>query len=361
MSVSVGGQCLRDLRDPLKRPQFASHLQRASRETPLHFYMAKGGQCCDAIALLIQRKLEKARRLNYTAIRRVRGGSMVLQLLGLAGATALILLANGAEKSRTGAPLADRLTARFAPLWRLVGSLISGLSPGSRSAFDPRKPVHRVAALLMILQVLLIILSLAIHGPAAGQDLLPSETAGAFISLFSLAGLNLALALLGVGWLTRRDSAAVRRRLGLRLPTRMDWLTGLVMAAALFVFANIATRIWAGAVSPQVFELQTGAARHIFKSFSNSLFLGLLFALVAAVSEEALYRGALQPVFGIALTSLFFTLIHAQYAFTPAALIVFVLSLGFAGLRARYSAASAIIAHASYNGLPFLLLALNGA
>ena len=171
----------------------------------------------------------------------------------------------------------------------------------------------------MILQAALIISSLAMRGPAAGQDLLPGGTTDAFARLFSLAGLNLALALLGVGWLTRRDPAAVLLRLGLRRPTRMDWLAGLVTAAALFVFANIATQIWAGAVPPEVFELQTAAARHIFNGLSDSLVLGLLFAVFAAASEELLYRGALQPVFGIALTSLFFTLIHTQYAFTPAA------------------------------------------
>ena len=119
--------------------------------------------------------------------------------------------------------------------------------------------------------------------------------------------------------------------------------------------------IWAGAVPADVFELQTRAARQIFESLSDSFFPGLLFALFAAAGEEVLYRGALQPVFGIALTSLFFTLIHVQYAFTPAALIVFGLSLAFAWLRARFSSTSAIIAHASYNGLPFLLFALNPA
>lgn len=286
---------------------------------------------------------------------------MLLQLLGIAGAAALILLANIAEKARADAPSAAVLTARFALLWRLIGALTARLSPGSRPTFDPRKPVHRLAALLMILQAALIISSLAIRGPAAGQVFLPGGTTDAFAHLFSLAGLNLALALLGVGWLTRRDLAAVLRRLGLRLPTRMDWLAGLVTAAALFVLANIATQIWAGAAPPEVFEWQTVAARHIFNGVSDSLVLGLLFVLFAAASEELLYRGALQGVFGIALTSLFFTLIHTQYAFTPAALIVFALSLAFAGLRARFSCTAAIIAHSGYNGLPFLLLALNPA
>ncbi len=286
---------------------------------------------------------------------------MLLQLLGMAGAAALILLANIAEKARAGAPSAAVLTARFAPPWRLIGALTARLSPGSRPTFDPGKPVHRLAALLMILQATLIISSLAMRGPAAGQDLLPGGTATALARLFALAGMNLALALLGVGWLTRRDLAAVLRRLGLRRPARMDWLAGLVTAAALFVLANIATEVWAGAVPPEVFELQTVAARHVFDRFSDSLVLGLLLVVFAAAGEELLYRGALQPVFGIALTSIFFTLIHVQYAFTPAALIVFALSLGFAGLRARFSATAAIIAHSGYNGLPFLLLALNPA
>ncbi len=34
MSVSVGGQCLRDLRDPLKRPKYEDYIQRTSRDMP---------------------------------------------------------------------------------------------------------------------------------------------------------------------------------------------------------------------------------------------------------------------------------------------------------------------------------------
>ena len=129
-------------------------------------------------------------------------------------------------------------------------------------------------------------------------------------------------------------------------------------AVLLYALAHAATAIWASAVSPVTFEAQTRTARFIFETLSGSLVASLLFACLTGISEEILYRGALQPVFGILLSSLFFTLIHVQYAFTPAALILFLVSLGFALLRKRYSTSAAIIAHASYNFLPFLLFAL---
>jgi membrane protease YdiL (CAAX protease family) len=72
-------------------------------------------------------------------------------------------------------------------------------------------------------------------------------------------------------------------------------------------------------------------------------------ALTAALSEEILFRGALQPVFGLPLTSVYFALVHMQYALTPAAVIIFVVALGLGWLRQRQSTSSAIIAHFVYN------------
>ena len=77
-------------------------------------------------------------------------------------------------------------------------------------------------------------------------------------------------------------------------------------------------------------------------------------AVIPAVSEEVFYRGALQPILGVMLSSLFFTITHTQYGLTPATLILFVVSLGFAWLRLRYHTSAAIFAHAVFNFLPYL-------
>jgi uncharacterized protein len=68
-----------------------------------------------------------------------------------------------------------------------------------------------------------------------------------------------------------------------------------------------------------------------------------------------LFRGALQPVFGLWITSIFFALLHTQYTLTPASLTIVVVALGLGWLRRRYSTAASIVAHFVYN---FVLLAL---
>ena len=104
-----------------------------------------------------------------------------------------------------------------------------------------------------------------------------------------------------------------------------------------------------------VFDSQTSTARLLFEIRKGSLPSGLLVAVLAAICEEILFRGALQPVFGLVISSLFFTALHLQYALTPAALILFVVALGFGLLRKHVSTTAAIIAHALYNILPILL------
>ena len=99
-------------------------------------------------------------------------------------------------------------------------------------------------------------------------------------------------------------------------------------------------------------------ARILFEAFEFVAAYGGLLAISVGIGEEILFRGALQPVFGIVITSLLFVALHTQYAFTPAAGILFVVSLGFGLLRARASTTAAIIAHAAYNGIPFVLAAL---
>jgi membrane protease YdiL (CAAX protease family) len=71
-------------------------------------------------------------------------------------------------------------------------------------------------------------------------------------------------------------------------------------------------------------------------------------------------RGALQPVFGILITSIFFTLLHTQYLFTPTMGLIFLISVGFGVIRRRYNTTTAIITHFVYNFFPLLLLVLSG-
>ena len=74
----------------------------------------------------------------------------------------------------------------------------------------------------------------------------------------------------------------------------------------------------------------------------------LAFGLFTGVAEEVLYRGALQPAFGLWLTSIIFALSHVQYL-NPALLLIFLLALALGWIRNRWGTTTAALVHAAYN------------
>ncbi len=246
----------------------------------------------------------------------------------------------------------------FESPWRYVERLISISGLIAPPTFDSRRPIHRLALLLMIFALAVLYWNASAEGGL--QKLLDvyANTEDALLNLAADAALYILLALLGVGWLIRRDWASTFERLGLRFPTPIDLLLGIALGCILYLGVSLLMLVWQSMVSASSFEVQTAAARQIFDSFSSSLFLGALLALLAAIGEETLFRGALQPVFGVVIASLFFTAIHLQYASTPAAAIVFLVSLAFGLARAWLSTTAAIISHFVYNMIPFLLASL---
>lgn len=223
-----------------------------------------------------------------------------------------------------------------------------------RPRFNRENAVHRLAVMLMILQTAAVAVQLAM---ADGLDF-DYGAADAWVNLVFGAAMHAALAMLGAGWLVRRNLRQVFQRLGLRLPQRRDWTAGLAMAIGLYVMAWAASAVWAEIAAADTWQQQTAAARQLFEAYSSSLILAVVFALLTAISEEMLFRGALQPIFGLGISSLFFTWSHIQYALTPAALILLAVSLGFGWLRRHVSATAAVIAHGVYNFIPFLAAAL---
>ncbi len=272
-------------------------------------------------------------------------------------AFALVVAAHVEDGRKLRLPLLTIMTlglVRVKRFWRLVAAAVHRLSPGEQTTFNPSRALHRCAALLIFAGCMALVFP-GMWGATADADTITLERDAALAALIGTGAFNLILALLGVGWLIRRSSAEARRRLGLRAPTLRETFIGLSAGAGLWLFSTGAVAIWSSAAPVEVFEQQTAAGRQIFHAFGGSLASALMLAAISAIGEEILYRGALQPVFGVVLTSLFFTATHLQYALTPAALILFVVSLGFGWLRLRYCTGVAIAAHALYNLVPFLL------
>jgi hypothetical protein len=216
-------------------------------------------------------------------------------------------------------------------------------------------PVHTVAIVLAILVTGWVLMNFVVAGGLDGvaeafEEAPPSEVENIFFAI-----LNVLIALLGIGLYIRRTMPQALDRLSLRMPIRADLNYGIGIGVVLLVFEFVGTSVWQSLTPPELFEMQTRASRLLFEAYRGSLSSGLLLALTAAVGEEILYRGALQPVFGLVLTSVFFTILHAQYLLTPATLIIFVIALGLGWIRQRQSTSASMLAHFIYNFLPFLL------
>lgn len=218
--------------------------------------------------------------------------------------------------------------------------------------------VHQTAVIHCLLIVVSSIFGFIIIGGLDGVAESLEQSGISSSSVVFEGALWVMAALLGVGFAIRRTWPETLQRLGLSLPNREETVMGVLTGAGLFVAQIIFQVVWL-TLSPQTMEQQTVAAQAMSNAI-NSLPLALLMAASAAIGEEIIMRGALQPVFGAAIVSLFFAVLHSQYLFTPITLFIFGLSMVLARLRSRYNTSTAILAHFVYNALPFVLWSLSG-
>jgi membrane protease YdiL (CAAX protease family) len=228
-----------------------------------------------------------------------------------------------------------------------------------RRTYEPDNPVHTTAVLLMLLAVVNTIGSFVLAGGWEGLAENIQANEPRLLDLALSLVLYTSLALLGAGLFVRRNLQQVIERLSLRLPTRDDWRMGLLAGVGLYVLQIAVGIVWVLLSDPETLQQQTAAAEQIFRAFSGSLLAGFFLALSASIGEEILFRGALQPVFGLWITSIFFALLHTQYTLTPASIIIFGVALGLGWIRRKYSTTAAIIGHFVYNFIPFMFLQLD--
>jgi uncharacterized protein len=218
---------------------------------------------------------------------------------------------------------------------------------------DPSRVVHAVALSFTMLIVINMVVILAI-GLGTLTDLVVAEadtlsvTPGMLLGLWTQQILMAIWAVIGVGWLARRSLAASLDRLAIRLPRGREVLAGLgggfLGVFTSMVVAGVASALGYG-IDPDVQSLNEALLGPIFRSLPGILTIGL----AAALGEETLFRGALQPRFGILLTTLLFAITHNQYGLSLSTVVVFFAGLIFALLRRRFNTSTAMIAHATYN------------
>ncbi len=240
-------------------------------------------------------------------------------------------------------------------LYMWVGKVLHQKPAKTTPRYRSDSSVHRLAIILMIFHVIGVMWTFMMSGGLQGISFSYDSPLNALLDVATNALIYIIIALLGVGWITRRDKEHIIKRLGLRFPTIHDWLAGIGIGILLYIFSIIGTMIWASLVPAEIIAEQTAASQQLFQAFSGSLIFGVILALLTGISEEILFRGALQPIFGLITTSFFFTVIHIQYTLTPAILILFIITLGFGWARNYISTTTSVIAHAIYNFIPILL------
>jgi membrane protease YdiL (CAAX protease family) len=227
------------------------------------------------------------------------------------------------------------VAAALVPVRRLLARLLP---------LDADSPVHALALFLAGYLVGTTLFTLS-QGGLTGL----AETAEA-TSIWTVVISQLLMtlvALAGVGLGVRRNGRETGERLGLG-SLRPRYLGLAAAAVVILVLAQGVVGLLWESVNPQESEVVTDLTEVLLGDI-DTVWEWFLLALGAGVSEELLFRGALQPVLGLGPTAVLFAFLHVQYGFTPVNLFVLLLGILFGVIRQRTNTTVAILIHFAYN------------
>jgi membrane protease YdiL (CAAX protease family) len=161
------------------------------------------------------------------------------------------------------------------------------------------------------------------------------------------------VAYIAVGYRNYRTGGEATARLGLRMPTIQEIGIGLAAVVPAFVFSmtgSLLTSIF----QPEAVDRLTETIDNMTSGVQNPAG-ALLLGLTTGIGEEVLFRGAIQPRFGILITTILWTLLHTQYEFTWVIVGLLLMGIMLGLIRKHYGTTAAIITHAVYNALVVLL------
>jgi len=217
---------------------------------------------------------------------------------------------------------------------------------------DAASPVHAVALSLSVLIVTQLLFTMGIGLTNLAESLEAQEAAGVTsnttLGLWIQQIMTAVFAFIGVGWLVRRDWSESLQRLGLVVPSVRNVILGVVLGLGMVPVVILIERIvsiFNVGVDPGVEALTEQLLGPLFTTPFGIITLGVS----AALGEETLFRGAIQPRFGLILTALLFALVHSNYGISISTLIVFILGLVLGIVRMRTNTTTVMIIHAVYN------------
>ncbi len=317
---------------------------------------------------LIAQQARKSRGAEVTLLVVLLALSLLVALLGAATSVGLFLVAS----NRTGGVPEQVLIASAGVAALLVGVAGLGLCvPPLRKIFGGRlenswwtDPPVFLALWLFVVVLANNVVSLLIFTQVPDvSSLFPSGR----ISLGAILTSQLpflAVALLGVGIVLRRSIGQTLSRLGYG-PISIRQLGVVALFIPTAIGLSVAADSLFSALQPDLYEKVGNLSNNLFNPQGLSPASVILFALLigvgAGLGEETLFRGAVQPVLGVTLTSILFASMHVQYG--PSLLLgyVFVLSIGLGLLRRYINTTASFLAHAGYNSLMVILAYFFGA
>jgi uncharacterized protein len=179
------------------------------------------------------------------------------------------------------------------------------------------------------------------------QGILETTYATSLYEVVAQQLLFILLAFFGAGLLVRRDNQSLNERLGLKAVTWGQLWYGLKWILVLSLFQWSVAAVWA-LVDPDQLELLETITAEMFSEFT-SVWDWFVLSLAAGFGEEILFRGALQPVFGLTATSFLFAMAHVQYGITPITFVILIIGFALGYIRQKTSTSIAIFVHFGYN------------
>ena len=252
------------------------------------------------------------------------------------------------------APRPAGVTLLVIAVWGLMATL-----PEARrllARWLPLEPSSTVHTLALILAGLLIGGNVLVLSQGGLEGLAETSEASSIGQVVVAEMFYAAAGILGVGLFVRRHGWKLVERLGLERPTAAQ-----LKRSVRWIFALLALQWITGALlyvtNPEQAEL-LDELNSLLLANMDTVWEWFLLAASAAAGEEILFRGALQPVFGLWATALLFALAHIQYGLTPVTILVFGIGLVLGLVRRRTNTSVAIFVHFGYNFILGLLALL---
>lgn len=287
--------------------------------------------------------------LAYWAYRARGDRSAFVGLYLLFGFPATLLLVAGGAVLAAGdgrlAALLLLLAVGFGlPLLRPFRRALAAVTP-----MDAGSPVD-MAGLCLLLPTLALV-GYTSFGNLPTPDEIPAV---GFVDIAVNLVAFVVLAYVAVGVRIVRSFPEATARLGINRPSWVAigaavgcGLLGLVVQSVVGFFAVL--------LQPEVIAELDRVTEQITAQLQNPIGAAAV-GIGAGVGEELFFRGAIQPRYGNVLTSVAFALFHApQYGLNVAVVGLFLVSMLFGLLRARFGTTAAMTAHAVYNFIVVML------